>query len=135
MAGEKKLKIGVSVGGGDPPGYLWNVVFLTVARKEAMALLDESEYHHIADQFKAMAYEKSPTTSPTVWVEPIEDFFELKDKFKNRNIRVFFAVYGGKEKNIVVLGTIDKDNNDQTPFHVVLRIRRRKRWYEEGEYD
>ena len=133
MAGEKKLKVGVSIGGGTPPGYQWNVLYLAVARKEVMDVLTESEYHHLVDQFKEMAYEQNPIDSPAAWVEPIEDFYELKDKFKGRNIRVFFAVYG-KGRNIVILGVHDKDNEDQTPVRVLVRIRRRKRWYETAEF-
>ncbi len=131
--GETKVKTGVVKGGGEPPGYMWNCLFLNVARREAMEHLDEAQYHHVADQFKEMAMQVDPIRAPGVDVQRIEDFFELRDKggpLRKLNIRVYFAVYGGKRSDIVVLGTTKKEADGKTPYHDIVRMRRRKRAFE-----
>jgi hypothetical protein len=106
---------------------------LTTARDEAMSILDESQYHHIASQFKLMATEGSPTSSELVDVKPIEDYYELRDKggpLGKLNIRAFFTL-DQSHRRIVVLGLIKKENDGPTHLGDKIRIRIRKRRYEE----
>ena len=133
---EKKLEVGVRIGGGSPPGYLWNVVILKVARKESLKFLDETQYQHVSEQVKEMAREADPSHSQTQSVDDLGDFMELRDKggpLGKINVRVFFFL--DKEKtpgSIVILGAIKKENDGPTPGAVKVCMRRRKRLYLSG---
>lgn len=132
----KPLKIGVWRLGGPAPGYRWTVGILDMAFDEALKLLTEAEYQHLAMQVKDLAQEVDPTHSETQTVEKVEDYFELKDKggiLRKKNIRVFFGV-DKPNQAIIVLGTIKKENNGPTPTGVKVRMRRRWRQYQAGEF-
>lgn len=130
----KKIKIGINQGGGPPPGYLWNVRIIDLAFEEAMRILKEFQYDHMADQVRDIATEDDPTHSETVDVRPIEDFYEIRDKggpLGNLNVRVFFFL-DHKTRTIVICGAINKKNDGATPLKDKVRMRRRKRAYFEG---
>ncbi len=132
----KPLKVGLRQGAGPHTGYLWSVHYLSVARLEAGCFLDDGQYAHTVDLFRALASETDPTHPTTVNVEAIEEFFELKDKggiLGKINLRVFFIV-NAKEKAIVVLGAIKKEADGQTPMWVKIRIRNRLRRLRAGEF-
>lgn len=129
----KAVKVGVNIGGGLPPGYLWQVLIIDTAYDEAMSFLNADQYEHLARQFRELAAERDPSHSKTVDVRPIvnEGFFELRDKggILNRiNVRVFFFL-DDKPPSIVVLGTIKKENDGPTPVGDKVTMRRRKRLY------
>lgn len=132
----KPLKVGLQAGAGPLPGYLWSVYYLSVAREEATAFLNDGQYAHAVDLVRALASEADPTHPATVTVEAVEGFFELKDKggiLGKINLRVYFTV-SPKEKTIVVLGAIKKEAEGQTPAWVKIRIRNRLRKFREGEF-
>ena len=54
-AHRKRVKIGVTEGGGSPPGYLWNVDIVDQSFDEAMSFLNEDQYEHLAAQFRELA--------------------------------------------------------------------------------
>lgn len=132
----KQVKIGVTQGGGPPPGYRWGVDILSEAHHEVMKFLSADQYAHLALQFKDLAGEADPTHSQTASVDAVEDFYELRDKggiLGGMNVRIFFLV--DKQKtSIVVLGGIKKQNDGPTPPGAVIRMRRRARKYRNGEY-
>jgi hypothetical protein len=133
---DKPLKVGAHVGGGPPPGYLWSVYFLSMAREEAMGFLDAAQYAHTAGLFKALASEADPTHPLTVRVQGIEDYFELKDKggiLGKINLRVFFVVDQAK-RAIVVLAAVKKEEDGATPMWMEIRVRHRLRRYRAGEF-
>lgn len=133
-ASRKAVKRGVGLGGGPPPGYLWNVEILDAAWDEAMSFLDRSQYDHLARQFRVLASQEDPSHSPTVDVRPIEDFHELRDKggiLKRLNVRIFFFIHKPR-RSIVVLAAINKKNDGPTPLGDKVRARARKRRYLEG---
>lgn len=126
----KPLKVGVRENPDADPPSNWGVFYLAIARDEAQHLLDEAQYHHIADQFKQLASERDPTHSQLVDVRPIEDFFELRDKggpLGRLNIRVFFLM-DKANRAMIVLGTIKKEADGPTPLgdKIVMRIRKRR---------
>lgn len=132
----KSLKVGTQAGAGPLPGYLWSVYYLSIAREEAMAFLNDGQYAHAVELVRALASEADPTHPSTVTVEAVEDFYELKDKggiLGKINLRVYFTV-NPKEKMIVVLGAIKKEAEGQTPAWVKIRIRNRHRKFREGEF-
>ena len=133
MEARKQLKVGVLAGEAPPRHYVWNVEYLSAARDEAMSILNEAQYHHIADQFKDLAEQAEPSRSETLSVAPVEDFHELRDKggpLGKLNIRVFFAV-DKQRRTIVALGVIKKESDGKTYIGDIVRMRRRKRQYEE----
>ena len=127
----KPVKVGVRVGGGPPPGYLWNVDILDVSFNEAMSFLDSDQYDHLARQVRELATEVEPSRSVTVDVKPIEGFFELRDKggvLKKINVRLFFCLCR-ESRTIAVLGIINKKNDGQTQDYVKVLMRYRMRKY------
>lgn len=136
MADSKNLKLGVKEGGGAPPGYEWNVLILDRAYEESISFLDACQYRHMAMQVKELATQPDPTRSETVDVKGIETFYEIRDKggpLGNLNVRVFFGI-DKASRSIVVLGAIKKQNNGPTPRGDRVRMRRRWRAYEKGDY-
>lgn len=134
--GKRPIKTGVNRGGGGDPPFEWGVFYLAIARAEAEHVLNEAQYHHVADQFKQLATHRDPTHSDVLDLDQVEDFHELRDKggpLGNLNIRVFFMV-DHRNRAIVVLGTIKKEADGATPLGDKVRMRMRKRRYERGEY-
>jgi hypothetical protein len=132
----KPLKVGVQAGAGPLPGYLWSVYYLSSARDEAMGFLNEAQYAHVVDLVRALASEPDPTHPVTVTVKAVEDFYELKDKggvLGKINLRVYFTV-NSKEKAIVVLAAIKKEEDGQTPNWAKTRVRYRLRKFHAGEF-
>lgn len=136
MSEEKRLKIGVLQGSGPPPGYFWSVAVIDFVFEEAIPILTEPGYEHMAMQVRGLAAQADPTHSDTVDIKPIEDFHEIRDggsMFEGRNVRLFFGVDKGR-KVIVPLGAISKQNNGPTPTGDKVRMRRRWRNYLRGDY-
>jgi hypothetical protein len=131
----KPIKIGVSRGEG-VPSYQWHVLILDLAFQEAMSFLTEDQYQHLAMQVKELAREDDPSHSQVTDVKSIEDYFELRDKggiLGKINVRVFFGLdHSGK--NIVILGCIKKEREGQTPSGDRIRMRRRWRQYQTGQF-
>jgi hypothetical protein len=127
----KEVKVGVREGAGPPPGYQWNVDILDQAYEEAMALLNEDQYDHMARQVKELARQEDPTHSAMVDVRPIEQFYEIRDKggiLGKLNVRVFFFVHK-RSRAVVILGTIKKEKEGTTPVGDKITMRRRMRLY------
>ena len=133
---QKQIKVAVREGGGPPPGYEWSIGVLEVGYSEAIELLSRPQYRHLADQFKELARHPDPTHSETLDLRPVEDFFELRDKggiLGKLNMRVFYTV-DRTRRVIVVLGVIKKENEGATSVGDKIRIRRRMRKYDSGDY-
>ncbi len=132
----KEVKVGVTQGGGPPPGYRWGVDILDDGFHEVMKFVNDYQYCHLALQFKELARENDPSHPQTASVDAIEDFYELRDKggvLGGMNVRIFFLL--DKQKScIVVLGGIKKQNDGPTPIGAKIRMRRRARKYRNGDY-
>jgi hypothetical protein len=125
-----KGKIVLNIGGGPPPGYLWSVVVLDAARDEAMRFLNDEQYDHLALQVCEMARDANPTQCQFLDIKSISNFYELRDTggvLGKINARVFFAILHDR-RLILILGTMNKNNNDQTATYKVelmnVRLRR-----------
>lgn len=135
MNKKRLIKVGVHQGDGPPPGYFCSVLILDFAFEEAMGLLNEDQYQHIAMQVKELATQQDPTHSQTVDVRPIEDFYEIRDKggiLGKLNVRVFFD-WDKERRALVILGIIHKQNDGSTPPGDRLRMRHRRNRYRRGE--
>ena len=133
---QKQIKVAVREGGGPPPGYEWSIGVWEVGYSEAIDLLSGPQYRHLADQFKDLARYPDPTHSETLDLRPVEEFFELRDKggiLGKLNMRVFYTV-DRKRRVIVVLGVVKKENEGATSVGDKIRIRRRMRKYDSGDY-
>jgi hypothetical protein len=89
----EKLKIGVKIGGGPHPGYLWNVAILDFAFEEVMEFCTIEQYQHLAMQVQELAREVDPTHPVTVKVKSIGSYYEICDKggiLGKKNVRIFF---------------------------------------------
>ncbi len=104
--------------------------------REANGFLTPDQYQHAACLIKDLATEADPTHSITQSVDAIEEYHEVRDKggiLGKINLRVFF--YLDKERKVLlVLGAINKRQEDQTPKSVKLRMRRRLRKYLNSEW-
>lgn len=107
----------------------WELGYLEVAEKEARKLLTNDQYVHALELFDDLAYETDPTKSQTQDVRKIENFYELRDKggiLGNINLRVYFTIIGNK-RLILALAVYKKEEEDQTPEYVKIRVRNRLR--------
>jgi hypothetical protein len=132
----KPLKVGLKIGGGPPPGFLWNVAFLSLAADDAASFLTDEQYEHAKDLVRALAMEERPTHAVTVSVDQIEDFYELRDKggvLGRINLRIFFTLMA-KEKTILILAVVKKEADGQTPPRMKILVRYRLRRFRGGEF-
>lgn len=132
----KPLKVGLRAGGKPPDEFVWSVLYLALARQAAMEFLSEAQYAHVVDAFRALARDVDPRRPTTERVEPVEEFFELKDKggiLGKINLRVFFAVVS-ESRTIVVLHAIKKEAEGQIPSYVKTLVKNRLRHYLAGDY-
>jgi len=130
---KKQFKVGVHQGGGPEPGYQWTALIDSHSFEEAQDFLSPDQYHHLAMQVKELAMSDNPKSSLTIDVEPIEDFFELRDKggvLGKINARIYYCV-DVKRRRIVSLSTWNKKKEGPTPEHIKVRVRRRMRIYYE----
>jgi len=130
----KAVKTGVKEGFGPPPGYRWSVDILDASHSEAMSILTEDQYDHVARQVRELASEDEPTRCETVDIRPIDTFFELRDKggiLGKINIRVFFCL-SHETRTIVILGTYNKKQDGKTPDYIRILMRYRMRNYFNG---
>ena len=132
----KQIKVGVHVGGGVDPGYMWSVHFLSVAQDEAKGFLDDSQYEHVVDLVKCLAAERDPRRPAALDVEEVDGFYELKDKggvLGKINLRVFFILEVGL-KSVLVLSAVKKEAMGKTPKWMKVLVEHRIRRYRNGEY-
>lgn len=132
------LKIGVHRGSGPHPGYRWSILLVPGTFGEARRNFNESQYWHLAEQMQELAREASPSQCPTVAVEPIETYYELKDKggiLAGINARVYFYIDPRESiRALVVLGSDKKQNDGAVLIGVKNRMNLRLRRYLNGEY-
>lgn len=120
------------------PRGVWNSYYLDVAAAEGHKILTDEQYEHVVQQVRELAAETDPTHSQLSDVRSLGEFHELRDKgglLGRINIRVFFWL-DRKHRALVVLGVFKKENEDQTPRNIVLRIQNRlrvARQFMEGE--
>jgi hypothetical protein len=132
----KDIKVGVLIGRGPPPGYLWTVFILDIAFEESQKILTAEQYDYIADRIRDLASEEDPGHSDLCSVDAVEEFFELREKYgplKKTCVRVFFHLDNSNgTKAIVVLGVMKKEAEGKTPPGDRIRMRRRMRLYDSG---
>lgn len=121
---KKEVKIGVKIGGGLPPGYLWKIDILDCAYEESCRFLDEAQRDHVAEQFRELARQDDPTHSLTVDIKQINSYYEFRDKggvLQKINVRVFFYVHK-PTRTLVILSSVNKKNDGATREHVKIRV-------------
>ncbi|AMV18278.1 hypothetical protein [Planctomyces sp. SH-PL14] len=131
----KQLKTGVVEGSSDPP-YQWTVGILQLAFDEAMEILTDGQYRHVALQFQELARQDSMVRSETISIDKVEDCYELREKggiLGNINLRVFFGIDDHRKCGIV-LGVFHKKNDGATPVPVKNRMRLRWNRYINGAF-
>jgi len=108
---------------------LWNLAYGDAAAKEGRAILDDAQYTHVREQFELMAEFENPRSVQVLDVQPIDDFFELRDKggiLRKLNLRVYFGILE-ESRTIVVVGCYKKEEDSKLPVHVRLRMKNRLR--------
>ncbi len=134
MGKSDEIKRGANVGGGPPPGFRWNVEYLTVAEDQARAFLTGAQVDHVIEQFRSLAGEPHPTHPLTVSVDAVADFHELRVKggpLGKINGRFFFIVH---ERTIVVLGAMKKESDGATSPATKRLMSARRKKYLNGDY-
>lgn len=114
-------------------GAVWTLSYVDAVDRDANKFLDADQISHVIQQFESLAYEVDPTHPATQSVEPIDIFYELRDKggiLGKINFRGFFAVLQST-RTILVLGCFKKEAEDKTPGYIVARMRNRLRLAEE----
>ena len=123
------MEVKIALGPPQSAPLVWSVGYLDVANKDAGRILNEDQHAHMRQQVRDLATHRNPRISETQNVAPIDRFYELRDKggvLGKISVRVFFAVFD-EEKLIVVLGCHKKENEGQTPRHIVVKMRNRMR--------
>jgi hypothetical protein len=127
IMGKKPVRVGLKKGGRNPR----DLIILTRANDDAAGILDTTQYLYVASKVREVARSEDPTHCPTVSVQPIEDFHEIRLKggvLAKLNTRVFFF-YDKDRETMVVLGVIKKENEGATALGDKITMRRRKRTY------
>ena len=135
MGRSKPLKTGVEEGSSDPP-FRWSIGILQLAFEEAMAVLTDGQYRHVALQFQELARQESMTRSETISIDKIDSYYELREKggiLGNINLRVFYGIDDARKCGIV-LGVFHKKNDGATPVPVRHRMSLRWNRYQAGLY-
>ncbi|QDV56401.1 hypothetical protein [Rosistilla oblonga] len=133
---QQQIKVGLNLEIGPPPKYQWSAWVLDVANSEIRNTFAKPAVEHLILQVQELAREPSPSSSDILRIEKVEDFFELKDKggvLGNVNARLFFGI-DKRERAIVIIGGMKKQNNGKTPAGDRVRMRRRWRNYLDGTY-
>lgn len=127
----KTVKVGVRRGAGEAPGYEWTVLIFDVAHDEALEFLTDAQLEHMQAHVRELAKLAEPTRSATIDVRPVEDIWEIRDKggvLKKIAARVFFGV-DHDSRRLIVLGSLKKENDGQTPVRIKIEMHRRMRDY------
>lgn len=104
----------------------WKLGYLDATVGES-GFLNEKQYDYLVDQFREMSKCVDPVRCPTVDVEQVGEFWELRDKggiLGKLNVRVYFAVVA-KKKFIVVLSVYKKEDEGAIPRWLVKRLANR----------
>jgi carbon storage regulator CsrA len=107
------------------------LVPLKVAIKDGRGFLSAGQYLHVADIVRRLADWNNPEEIKDLRIEPIQGLWELKEKggiLGRINVRVVFAYLKDRDE-IVVLGAFKKENEGQTPKHIIIRMHNRLRVY------
>ena len=108
---------------------VWKLSHVAVVAKESHRFLDPNQYAHAVDLCVQLAEERDPRRPPTLDVEKIEEFYELKDKgglLGKINLRIYFAVFDDT-KEIMVLGCWNKKVEGRVPAYIKTKMRARLR--------
>jgi hypothetical protein len=112
-----------------------SVIVLAVAKKEGRDFLTETQYVHITNIIKLPANFDDPAAMSALRIEPIADFFELKEKggiLGKTNVRIYFG-FDPNTRQVVVAKAYKKEVEGQTPRHVVINVQARLRAYRAGQ--
>jgi hypothetical protein len=102
---------------------------LVQAKRDADGFLNDLQYLHLVSIVRNLKFWGQCDRMTMLDVKPIDRFFELREKggpLGKINARVYFAVFP-KTREIWVLGAYKKEDEGQTPKHIIVRIRNRLR--------
>ena len=102
---------------------------LAVAKREGRSSLSPGQYLHLKDIIKRLVHFNRPKEIADLRIEPVEDFFELKEKgsvLGRINVRVYFGFFPNLGE-VVVVKTYKKEEDGKTPRHVVINVQARLR--------
>jgi hypothetical protein len=125
----RKIQKGVRITKGWP--RKWKVVVLEVAKNEGKRILDTCQYQHIVEVIKRLKDFGNYEELSDLDIEPISDFWELREKggpLRKINLRVYFAILKD-DKILVILKAYKKEEDGQTPQHVIVSIQHRLNEY------
>ena len=110
------------------------VSVLASAKKQGRKVLSARQYLHAIELVKQLADFNDPAAVADLRIEPIEDFYELKDKgglLGKINLRIYFG-YFPKLNEIVVVHVYKKEQECQLPRHIIITVQARIRNYRNG---
>ncbi|QDU05419.1 hypothetical protein V6x_51560 [Gimesia chilikensis] len=116
----------------DAISRLKTVVVLPCAVKEAKKILgNEGKYFHIVEIVKRLVHFGDRNELWDLRIDSIGDFYELKLKghlLGKVNLRIYFAELEDSGE-IVVLKSYKKEDEHQTPRHIVINLEHRLEEY------
>ena len=111
---------------------VWALAYLKVAASEGHGFLNDVQYDHAVDQFESLAFEMDPThPKSAIDVKAHGDFYEMRDKggvLRKINLRAYFILVDKPNKTLIVIGAYKKEDEDQTPKHIVIKMKNRAKY-------
>lgn len=116
---------------GDSGPEKWIVLVLEAARKEGHKILSDIQYEHVVEILKRLVDFGNPEEIGDLVIEPIESFYELKEKggiLGRINLRVYFGTIPDRHE-LVIAKAYKKEDDHAVPRHVVLLVEDRLEGY------
>lgn len=118
----------------DEPMRPFSVVALQIAKREGRRFLTDVQYEHIVEIERRLAWWPYPEEIADLRIEKIGDLYELKEKWGplgRINFRAYFGVWM-PQRQVVIVKSYKKEEDDQTPRHVVIAAEDRFDDYKSG---
>ncbi len=110
------------------------LVVLQRAIEEGHDELNDGEYWHCVAILKKLRWFRDAAKCAQLKIKPIDGIFELSERgglLGKKNIRFYFKTIDEMDE-LVVLKTYRKDEEDQTPRHVIINAKTRLGQYKRG---
>ena len=126
----------VATGKADPENTSYRLRPLAQAKRDARKFLNDFQYWHLVSIVRQLKHWSDLKWQNLLSIKAIDTFHELREKggpLGKINARVFFWV-DENNREIWILGAYKKEEEGQTPRHIVLKMRGRQRIIKEGRF-
>ena len=111
------------------------VVILNAAKREGHKILRDFQYEYVRAIVKRLEGFGHEHELSDLRIEPIEDFWELKEKggvLGKINLRIYFGTVP-EDNEVVVAMAYKKEDDGRVPRHIVIAVQNRLEEYRTGK--